>query len=116
MRAEPPGPMGAICLGPPKRDPMPAASRTSVGAVTAEERTGLLGGSRGWRRAGLIAGIRGLAFRAPLCENNHKHPATATEASEMTEQKPPKISWETWIERKIRESMERGEFDNLAGH
>src|SRR5882724_4698400 len=37
MRADSPGPMGAICLGPPKRDPMPAASRTSVGAATAGE-------------------------------------------------------------------------------
>jgi hypothetical protein len=33
----------------------------------------------------------------------------------MAEQKPPKVSWESWIERKIRESMERGEFDNLPG-
>jgi hypothetical protein len=33
----------------------------------------------------------------------------------MTEKKPPNISWETWIERKIRESMEAGEFDNLPG-
>ncbi len=33
----------------------------------------------------------------------------------MPEQKPPKVSWESWIERKIRESMERGEFDNLPG-
>ena len=33
----------------------------------------------------------------------------------MTEQKPPKVSWESWIERKIRESMDRGEFDNLPG-
>ncbi len=33
----------------------------------------------------------------------------------MTEQKPPKVSWETWVERKIRESMERGDFDNLPG-
>jgi hypothetical protein len=33
----------------------------------------------------------------------------------MTEQKPPKVRWETWVERKIRESMERGEFDNLPG-
>src|SRR5262245_60422901 len=34
----------------------------------------------------------------------------------MTEdKKPPKVSWETWVERKIRESMERGEFDNLPG-
>ena len=31
------------------------------------------------------------------------------------QKKPPKISWETWVERKIRESMERGEFDNLPG-
>ena len=33
----------------------------------------------------------------------------------MTEQKPPRVSWESWIERKIRESMEQGEFDNLPG-
>ena len=31
------------------------------------------------------------------------------------QKKPPKIRWETWVERKIRESMERGEFDNLPG-
>jgi hypothetical protein len=34
----------------------------------------------------------------------------------MTEQKkPPGVSWETWIERKIRESIEAGEFVNLPG-
>jgi hypothetical protein len=33
----------------------------------------------------------------------------------MAEKKPPKVSWESWIERKIRESMEQGEFDNLPG-
>lgn len=33
----------------------------------------------------------------------------------MTERKPPKVPWESWVERKIRESMERGEFDNLPG-
>jgi len=33
----------------------------------------------------------------------------------MTERKPLKISWESWIERKIREGMERGDFDNLPG-
>ena len=31
------------------------------------------------------------------------------------QKKPPKISWESWVERKIRESMDRGEFDNLPG-
>ncbi|HEV7535669.1 MAG TPA: DUF1992 domain-containing protein [Acidimicrobiia bacterium] len=31
------------------------------------------------------------------------------------DRKPPKMRWETWVERKIRESMERGEFDNLPG-
>ena len=31
------------------------------------------------------------------------------------EKKPPKVRWETWVERKIRESMDRGEFDNLPG-
>jgi hypothetical protein len=33
----------------------------------------------------------------------------------MTERKPPKVPLESWVERKIRESMERGEFDNLPG-
>jgi hypothetical protein len=33
----------------------------------------------------------------------------------MAEQKPPNVRWETWVERQIRESMERGEFDNLPG-
>jgi hypothetical protein len=33
----------------------------------------------------------------------------------MTEEKPPKVTWESWVERQIRESMERGEFDNLPG-
>jgi hypothetical protein len=34
----------------------------------------------------------------------------------MTEQKkPPGVSWESWIDRKIRQSMEAGEFDNLPG-
>ena len=31
------------------------------------------------------------------------------------DKKPPGITWETWIERKIRESIEAGEFDNLPG-
>ena len=33
----------------------------------------------------------------------------------MTERKPPGVSWESWIERQIREAQERGEFDNLPG-
>ena len=34
----------------------------------------------------------------------------------MTERKPPGVSWETWIDRQIREGMDRGEFDGLPGH
>lgn len=34
----------------------------------------------------------------------------------MTERKPPGVSWESWIDRQIREGMERGEFDALPGH
>jgi hypothetical protein len=33
----------------------------------------------------------------------------------MTERKPPGVTWETWIDRLIREARERGEFDNLPG-
>jgi hypothetical protein len=33
----------------------------------------------------------------------------------VAESKPPNVRWETWIERQIRESMEKGEFDNLPG-
>src|SRR5215212_4337353 len=34
----------------------------------------------------------------------------------MTERKPPGLSWESWIDRQIREGIERGEFDGLPGH
>ncbi len=33
----------------------------------------------------------------------------------MTERKPFGVSWETWIDRQIREAQERGEFDDLPG-
>ena len=33
----------------------------------------------------------------------------------MTERKPWGMSFETWIERQIRQAQERGEFDNLPG-
>lgn len=33
----------------------------------------------------------------------------------MAEPKPPGDTWESWVERQIRESMERGDFDNLPG-
>lgn len=33
----------------------------------------------------------------------------------MTERKPPRVTFESWIERQIREATERGEFDSLAG-
>jgi hypothetical protein len=33
----------------------------------------------------------------------------------MTERKPPGIGFQTWVERQIREAMERGEFDHLPG-
>jgi len=38
-----------------------------------------------------------------------------TEEPRSPERKPEKMRWETWVERKIRESIERGEFDNLPG-
>lgn len=33
----------------------------------------------------------------------------------MTERKPGGQSWESWIDRQIREAEERGEFDDLPG-
>jgi hypothetical protein len=33
----------------------------------------------------------------------------------MTERKPPGMSFETWVDRQIREAEERGAFDNLPG-
>lgn len=33
----------------------------------------------------------------------------------MTERKPPGVSFETWVEKQIREAAERGEFENLPG-
>ena len=34
----------------------------------------------------------------------------------MTDRKPPGVSWESWVDRQVREARERGEFDNLPGH
>lgn len=34
---------------------------------------------------------------------------------DVTERKPPGVSWESWIERQIREAQERGDFDALPG-
>jgi hypothetical protein len=33
----------------------------------------------------------------------------------MTERKPPEMSWESWIEARIRVAKEDGAFDNLPG-
>ena len=33
----------------------------------------------------------------------------------MTERKPPFLSFESWVDRQIREAEARGEFDNLPG-
>ncbi|MEU7004110.1 DUF1992 domain-containing protein [Nonomuraea sp. NPDC046570] len=33
----------------------------------------------------------------------------------MTDRKPPGVGFETWIDRQIRETTERGQFDNLPG-
>jgi hypothetical protein len=33
----------------------------------------------------------------------------------MTERKPPGVGFGTWVERRIREATERGEFDDLPG-
>ena len=34
----------------------------------------------------------------------------------MTARKPPGVSFESWVDRQVREAQERGEFDGLAGH
>ena len=33
----------------------------------------------------------------------------------MAERKPHGVNYETWIDRQVREAMDRGEFDNLPG-
>jgi DnaJ-like protein len=33
----------------------------------------------------------------------------------VTERKPPGVPFESWVERQIREGIERGEFDDLPG-
>jgi hypothetical protein len=33
----------------------------------------------------------------------------------MTERKPRDVDWESWVERQIRDAMERGDFDDLPG-
>jgi hypothetical protein len=33
----------------------------------------------------------------------------------MTDRKPPGVTFESWVDRQIREATERGDFDNLPG-
>ena len=33
----------------------------------------------------------------------------------MTDRKPPGVTWESWIDKQIRDATERGEFDDLSG-
>lgn len=33
----------------------------------------------------------------------------------MTERKPEGVEWDSWVEQKIQEAMDRGDFDNLPG-
>jgi len=35
---------------------------------------------------------------------------------DVTDRKPPGVSWETWVDKQIREAQENGEFDGLPGH
>jgi Domain of unknown function (DUF1992) len=35
--------------------------------------------------------------------------------TDMTERKPPGVSWESWFEEQIRRAREDGAFDNLPG-
>ena len=35
--------------------------------------------------------------------------------ADVTERKPPKVNFEPWIDRQVRTSIDRGEFDNLPG-
>ncbi|MFI5669546.1 DUF1992 domain-containing protein [Streptomyces sp. NPDC051704] len=34
----------------------------------------------------------------------------------MTDRKPPGVSFESWVDRQIREAAERGEFERLPGY
>jgi hypothetical protein len=34
----------------------------------------------------------------------------------VTDRKPPGVSWESWIDKRIREGQEQGLFDDLPGH
>ena len=34
----------------------------------------------------------------------------------MSERKPFGVTWETWIDRQVRQGIERGDFDGLPGH
>jgi hypothetical protein len=33
----------------------------------------------------------------------------------MSDRKPPGVTWESWVDRQIREGIERGDFDGLRG-
>ena len=63
-------------------------------------------------------------YRGGVCNSDRlEQPSNADQAvailgrraDSMPSRKPPGQSWETYVDRQIREAQERGEFDNLAG-
>ncbi len=71
--------------------------------------------------------MTGVRFPSPALDTSSHNSASRTggvrdtrkhslRSSLVTERKPPGVSWETWVDRQIREGMERGDFDRLEGH
>ncbi len=44
-----------------------------------------------------------------------KHETRPSVGPHVTDRKPAHVTWESWVERLIREASERGEFNDLAG-
>ncbi|MCW2526125.1 MAG: hypothetical protein JWM76_985 [Pseudonocardiales bacterium] len=45
----------------------------------------------------------------------HVFDSVNASGTRMTERKPPKVSWGSWVEHQIREAEKKGSFDNLPG-
>ena len=52
---------------------------------------------------------------ATSSDGERTRPALGDGGAGVTGRKPPGVRWETWIERQIREGIERGDLDNLPG-
>src|SRR5574340_164000 len=94
----------------------PTAARPTTTRITAAATSGARGRVPGRRmRMRINVGEAGVVCGRPDAARLFQPDRHTWKNWNMTERKPPDVTFETWIDRQIRMAQERGDFDNLPG-